>query len=319
MRNVGAKLAEKGTALDAAGNPIKPSTLGTSIRYLSGKGTDKERKTWDKGAHKWIRRMPFIGLSAMLMRRGLAELTEQHIKETDKIEKSVTGKSVEMKNSLLEQAVSPTRKAAILNAAQKDGDINDMSNVPKDEELEKLLGKVMQANAALMGKSLRFLDPKATANAITKLGDRLTEAQKSMAGVSFKESDKKAYGTLEGKLLSKMKTAKLEYMDEDAADRYVGKGGLGHKFFTGAIMAKGAEIFGRKFIDTFVQNAPSAEWYKEHNMSLYNWTDSSPARGLGVARGNLGKGPDPIDPTDNISSDDNSTSGEREPGTGGRE
>lgn len=312
LRNKGAMLSEGGKAsfkipFTNKNFSLGTAGVGTAIRYMSGRGTTEERKTWDKGGHKWIRRLPFIGASAMIGRRFLAEGTEQEVKEAEKIKKKAAGKSVEMQGSLLEQAILPGTKGAIISQIQEDGNANDVANMPKGEELEKLLGKIVQSNAALLAKSLRFLDPKATANAITKLGDKISESQKAKAGLSFSEADKKAYGTLEGKILSKMKQGKLEYMDEDAADRYVGAGGLGHKFFTGAIMSKGAELFGRKFIDNFLKNSASQEWYKEHNLSLYNWAGSAPARGLGVTRANLGsKGaPEPVDPTSNKNSSAN--------------
>ena len=218
----------------------------------------------------------------------------------EKYKKKFLNKWAEYKDAVLAQTIDTKKKALIIQAAQEDGTVNDMKNVPKGDKLKSFLAGVMKGNAALMAKSLRFLDPKQTVAAVKELGDRLTASQKEAAGVSFKKADIEEYGDLEGlegkgglegKLLAKMKTAKLEYMDEDAAMRYAGKdengniiAGLGHKFWTGAHISKGAELFGRKFVEAFSHGIPEAmaAGYYNDNPRLDNWLGSSAARNLGI-------------------------------------
>jgi len=287
LRNYGARLAEKGTGLPGS---KKSSPLGVTAgflaRYVSGGGTPDEKKNWNKGPHKAIRGIIAAAYGGPLFGRVLAEGTELQIREDEKFKKKIAGKSALYKDALIAQTVSSRKKALIYQAAQEDGDINDMKNVPKGEKLAEFLANVMKGNAALMAKSLRFLDPKATVEAVNKLGDKLTESQKAAAGLSFSKDDKEEYGDLEGKLLAKMKTAKMEYMDEDAVMRYAGvdkdtgKAGRGHEFWTGAHISKGAELFGRKFIKAFTEGAELADY--SNNPRLETWLDSSAARNLGI-------------------------------------
>ncbi|MDD4989851.1 MAG: hypothetical protein PHW31_00905 [Candidatus Pacebacteria bacterium] len=300
--------------------------LGRNLRYFTGKEgiNEKEKTRFSTGLPGWFRKAPIIGAGpwsqATIWRRVGAELTEQQIKDFDERKKKVAGKSIERKSVELSEAITNTQKAAIMSQIQEEGETNDVSNMPKGDELQKVLESVIQSNSSALAKSLRFLDPAVTAKAVEKLGDKLTRAQRERAGVGFDEDkdgkDIEEYGTREGKILAKMKVQKMEYMDEDAAQRYVQKGGLGHVFWTGAHIAKGAELQGRKFIESFSKGMESEDWYKQYNPRLGKWIDGSAARNLGIGFGATPPLPPPI--SDSSTQPATDGGGGSTPSTGGR-
>lgn len=285
-RNYGRKVAE--------GKSFLGGKIGTLSRIATG-GATKDDVKKHPTASKWARRLPFLagpmGGTALLRHFG-AKLTEEEIKESEKRRKKIAGKSIETKKAALKNAVFPSTKADIAAQVTLDGDANDVPNMPQGDELKKLLESAIKTNAAT-ANALKLLDPKETKRAVDSLVStgQATEGMLRSAGVFFDKEKDAQYGDLEGKLIAKMKVGKMESMYEDTIERYVDKDGLGHKFWTGAHIAKGADLFGRTFVETFIKGMKKVKddggYEKIGNARLGTWARNTAAKNHGIDYENL--------------------------------
>ncbi|MDD5146213.1 MAG: hypothetical protein PHN39_00460 [Candidatus Pacebacteria bacterium] len=139
----------------------------------------------------------------------------------------------------------------------------------------------------------------------------ITEQQQKRLGIYYSEDDKETYGgmtrvqkdangneetviasTAYSKEVGTMSPSKMANLSKEAGLE-AAQSEAAQRFWTGAQIAKGAELFGRKFIEVFQSAMPKmagstdprriSEWYEKNNRQLYNYMNNSPARNLGLS------------------------------------
>lgn len=281
-RNLGIKAEEK-MAQSPSGFW---KAVGGATSWATGRGeAEGTRSGWSK-ATRAVLGLGGGGVLAMGARNLLARASEAGESEINKTSKKFAGKSLETQEAALKNAKTLGSKLGILNQMVEDGNYAFSDYAQK--ELANVLKGGVKNNPLMVLKSLRFVDPETTMKISQELEGKVPTKNLQNAGMYWDpiKDPKEGYKNLEEKLIATMKPAKMELWSADTAKKYAGeKSDVINKFWTGAHISKGAELFGRTFVEEFKKGIADKDkqWYVDNkNISLARWRTTTGAATLGV-------------------------------------
>lgn len=271
---------------------LQKATKGKGIEWAERQAAIKPGEVFGESkAGKIIAKAGWaVGLTpaAWAVRRGLGEaglrLTEAEIKGIRTAEEKYKGTTAERKLSALrDPKIFMRDRVGILRQAIEEEQIKDLRRLGlTDEEITKIGKTALRAHPEQF-KKIRDAFP----HLAEEMGKGFAESVRKAADLAFKDATEAAqYGTIEAKIVAKIKPAFIPKMDESTFESPETKKAI-HNFWTGEQMGSGIRTFGRKFVEDFNKEAETIlskdpEFYKKNNFSLYKFSKSTPGRSLGM-------------------------------------